>query len=452
MLLFKPVSVSLAAIALIVGLSACANSPNSQTLERNFAADPQLEENGVILVEPPAPPSPSSESEAFSTALPEDFPQTIPLYPNAELIRTIAPNETAGSAAADPGVKTLWQTSDRTEQVLKFYEEQFKQPDWQILPPVTQGETPPSLMARRGLDLVVNIAVEPQVVTGENLPEMVEFVVGYVRSNSAETTDKTPASPLPDTIVLEAATPTSQTTPETSTASANRAELDSVPEQLRPYLVDLEKMGIEIAKPSGNGNANATESPVDFNQGISRKQFARWLLEVNNKIYANQPGKQVRLAAATAKPAFSDVSTNHPDFAVIQGLAEAGIIPSSLGGDSNATTFRPDAPVIREQLLLWKVPLDIRSNLPSASVDAIKETWGFQDAGKIDPNALRAVYADYQNGERSNIRRAFGYTTLFQPKKEVTRAEAAAALWFFGSQGEGLTVPDAMANPSPVTP
>jgi hypothetical protein len=211
-------------------------------------------------------------------------------------------------------------------------------------------------------------------------------------------------------------------------------------------------MGIAIAQPSGNTSANATQSPVDLNQGITRKQFARWLLEVNNKIYANQAGKQVRLAPTTANPAFSDVNSNHPDFPVIQGLAEAGIIPSALSGDSSATTFRPDAIITREQLLLWKVPLDLRSNLPSASVDAIKESWGFQDASKIDPNALRAVYADYQNGEQSNIRRAFGYTTLFQPKKEVTRAEAAAALWFFGVKGEGLTVPDAMENPSPVAP
>jgi len=33
----------------------------------------------------------------------------------------------------------------------------------------------------------------------------------------------------------------------------------------------------------------------------------------------------------------------------------------------------------------------------------------------------------------------FGYTTLFQPKKPVTRAEAAASLWYFGFQGDGIT-------------
>jgi len=81
--------------------------------------------------------------------------------------------------------------------------------------------------------------------------------------------------------------------------------------------------------------------------------------------------------------------------------------------------------------------------LPSASIDAVKQTWGFQDVSKIDPKALRAVLADFQNGEFANIRRVFGYTTLFQPKKPVTRAEAAATLWYFGSQGEGLSAKEA---------
>jgi len=67
------------------------------------------------------------------------------------------------------------------------------------------------------------------------------------------------------------------------------------------------------------------------------------------------------------------------------------------------------------------------------------------------------VLADFQNSDRSNIRRVFGYTTLFQPKKPVTRAEAAAALWYFGSSSEGLSAQDAIQlksqqNQPPATP
>ena len=95
-------------------------------------------------------------------------------------------------------------------------------------------------------------------------------------------------------------------------------------------------------------------------------------------------------------------------------------------------------------MLLWNIPLDTRQGLPSASLDTVKQTWGFQDTGKIDPKALRAVIADNQNGENSNIRRVFGYTTLFQPKRAVTRAEAAAALWYFGTESDGITAKEAL--------
>ncbi|NET52777.1 MAG: S-layer homology domain-containing protein, partial [Merismopedia sp. SIO2A8] len=176
---------------------------------------------------------------------------------------------------------------------------------------------------------------------------------------------------------------------------------------------------------------------------ISRSEYAHWLVETNNRIYANRPGLQIRLASEQAQPAFQDLPSSHPNFPSIQGLAEAGLIPSPLSGNATAVLFRPDAPLTRETLVLWKVPLDSRQALPSASVEAVKQTWGFQDTAKIDPKALAAVLADFQNGEFANIRRILGYTTIFQPQKPVTRAQAAAALWYFGSQGEGISAQEA---------
>ena len=176
----------------------------------------------------------------------------------------------------------------------------------------------------------------------------------------------------------------------------------------------------------------------------SRREFARLLVAANNQIHANRPSQQIRAASPTAQPAFGDVPTTDPDFPIIQGLAEAGLIPSRLSGDATAVLFRPDAPLTREQLILWKVPLDTRQALPNASAEAVRESWGFQDVARIEPRALRAVLADFQNGEQSNIRRAFGYTTLFQPKKPVTRAEAAAVVWYFGSAGEGISAREAL--------
>ena len=90
------------------------------------------------------------------------------------------------------------------------------------------------------------------------------------------------------------------------------------------------------------------------------------------------------------------------------------------------------------------MPLDNRKALPSATIEQVKETWGFQDATKISPKALKAVYSDFQNGEKANIRRVFGFTTLFQPQKAITRAQAAVSLWYFGFQGEGVSAKEAL--------
>jgi S-layer homology domain len=179
---------------------------------------------------------------------------------------------------------------------------------------------------------------------------------------------------------------------------------------------------------------------------VSRRQFARWLFAVNNRLYADRPGQQIRATSTTVTPIFRDIPSTDPDFTLIQGLAEAGILPSPLRGNATVTQFRPDAPLTREQMVLWKVPLDARQSLPTATIDRITQTWNFQDSSQISGEALGAVLLDFQNGELSNIRRVFGYTTLFQPQKPVTQGEAIVALGYFGFQGQGVS---ASNPPSP---
>jgi hypothetical protein len=185
------------------------------------------------------------------------------------------------------------------------------------------------------------------------------------------------------------------------------------------------------------------------NQHVSRRDFARWLVHANNRMHPKQPGKFIHPAARTEEPAFKDVPSTDPDFPYIQGLAEAGVIPSPLSGDINNINFGPDEPLTRQQMLLWKVPLDTREPFPTTTVEKVNEAWGFRDASKIDADALGAVMLDFSNGDFSNIRRVYGYTTLFHPKFPVTRAEAAASLWYFGFQGDGVSAEEILkANSS----
>nr|WP_324631240.1 S-layer homology domain-containing protein [Phormidium sp. CCY1219] len=447
-------------LLVLVSLSACANRPNSEQLEQTFAPDPSLQENPVTLGESTVAPVTGDAGADSPAKLPQDFPEAIARYPNATLVEVIPPTRADAAAEATnkpEGVSTVWQTSDSTEALFDFYTTQFQQSNWEIVPQ-PEAAQPDKLTARKGDELVVtltldpNPALSPAAETANQGPQTTQFILQYREGDRATT--ELPVEPSTDTEEIAATEPTdTEATPPNSTDAQTPTGLESVPEQLRPYLADLEQLGVlRLDSQSTKTNSDNTQKPLELNQPIRRAQFAQWLIETNNQIYANQTAKQIRRAPRSTKPAFTDVGQSNPAFGAIQGLAEAGIIPSPLSGDSAAVSFRPDAPLTREDLLLWKVPLDIRGNLPTASVDAVQETWGFQDAAKIDPKALPAVLADYQNGDLSNIRRAFGYTRLFQPKKAVTRAESAAAIWYFGVQGDGLSAEDALQIQPQTTP
>lgn len=233
---------------------------------------------------------------------------------------------------------------------------------------------------------------------------------------------------------------------------ANEAEFAGVAADLQTYIVDLQALGLLTVDPApkatGAADAASDSATSLFAQPITRREYARWLFESYNTIYADEPGDRLRAGTSSDTPAFKDVAASDPDFAAIQGLAEAGIIPSAFSGSSTDVNFRPDAPLGRAALILWKVPLDVQSVLPTTTPEAVAEAWGFQDTATIDPLALRAIAADYQLGDFANFSRAFGYTTLFRPEKPVTRAEAAAVLWRFGTQTEGRTAPEAESQAS----
>lgn len=441
MVLLRRSGLSIAlALGLVVGLTACANAPGSDALERSLQADPQLANGGLG-----GSPSPSP---SVTAQLPEDFPAELPRYPNATLV---AVERAIGDNAA---TVTRWETPDSGDRVRQFYQEVLAENNWAIAP--SAGGT--GLEARQGT-LTMQLTLEPGApATASPSPS----------PTASPTASPAPASPSPS---APAATPTQfsirysrgdGSAPASPTASPSASEtpqagaslgdilgggsgsqrftdLDQAPEPFRGAIAALAELGV-FAPPAG-GSAASTFQP---NATLTRREFARWLFRANNALYANQPARQIRAAVGTSTPAFQDIRPQDPDFGAIQGLAEAGIIPSPLAGDAGATTFRPEVSLSRETLLLWKVPLDSRQGLPAPNLETLKQTWGFQDAAKIDPRVQRALIADYQSGDQSNVRRAFGYTTLFQPKKLVTRAEAAAVLGYFGTQGDGLSAQEAL--------
>ena len=428
------------AVCLLAAVTACANSPNSKALEESLAADPKLKQNPVVFSSPP----PATAVETNSTAkLPPDFPTEIPLYPNAELI------EVGGQTdPSDKNVRLRWESTDPVNSVQNFYSTEFGRGNWEIVSrPTAEGQG--SLVATRD-----NLRVTVSLFPTEKVGGSTEFAIDYSKEgseiaaspqpNNSESSASPTPSPTPSN--SEGTTPTPSPSPKSAKVSQQD---DQIPQQLRQYVADLTQLEVLKVRATESANLATASTFPKPNKIVTRRDYARWLVAANNQIYATRQAKQIRLAVDSSEPAFSDVPKTDPDFSAIQGLAEAGVIPSSLSGETKDVKFRPDAPLTRETMILWKVPLDTRQVLPTANIEGVKEKWGFQDASKIDSQASRAVLADFNNGDLANIRRVFGFTTLFQPKKSVTRAEAAASLWYFGVQDQGLSAKDALEAKSP---
>ena len=216
--------------------------------------------------------------------------------------------------------------------------------------------------------------------------------------------------------------------PNSQKQSGEFSDLDTAPASLKNWIKDLNQLGTISPKTGQQFKPNIL---------VARREYARWLLETNNRLYKNQPSRQIRLAQPTESASFTDIPNNHPDFGIIQGLANAGLI-------GRTGSFRPNDPLLREELVQWKIPLDLRQPLPSATLESVSQSWGFKDSDRISENALNAIFADAQLRDLSNIRRSFGFTTLLQPQRPVTRAEAAASLWYFGTAVDGTSVSKAL--------
>ncbi len=422
-------------ISLLISMTACANSPNSKALQESLAADPKLTETPLPV--PVAPPATAVDTNT-TAKLPEDFPTEIPLYSNAQLI------EIGATADSSPkNVRLRWETTDPVNSVQNFYSTKLGSSNWEIVSrPTADGQG--SFVATRD-KLRVTVSLSPAQKVGGST----EFAIDYSKDSSEIAASPQPnnsqstASPTPSPTSSNSAGTTPTTSP--SPKSDKVSQLDSqIPQQLRQYVADLTQLEVLKVRATKSDNLEIGSTLPKPNKIVTRREYARWLVAANNQIYASRQAKQIRLAVDSSEPAFSDIPKTDPDFSAIQGLAEAGLIPSSLSGETKDVKFRPDAPLTRETMILWKVPLDTRQVLPTANIDGVKEKWGFQDASKIDSQASRAILADFNNGDLANIRRVFGFTTLFQPKKSVTRAEAAASLWYFGIQDQGLSAKDAL--------
>ncbi|MEM9451393.1 MAG: S-layer homology domain-containing protein [Cyanobacteria bacterium P01_E01_bin.6] len=466
------------ALAWVIAPS-CANGNLGQSLQESIAADPRLADGALQRDDSAA----GLCRDDVAEQLPESFPIEL-CYPNAELL------DVSRASQADDVMTTQWQVNASIEDVRTYYRDYLDADFWDITDSIEEGSDQELDAVKNSDRIIIRLqdksANDPVTSdsgtsdsgtsdSGTSDPEdtddelssqsesdvQTEFTVAY-QSDALSANQDTNASASGDGDILtpedarlfsqidpnrtdaEPDTTTSENTrPQTQRTNqgASFTDLEQAPEELRSYVEDLAALGI-LTPPDGASSGRVEFKP---NASVTRQEYAQWLLAANNLFYGDRPSRKIRLATSSTAPAFQDVSPSTTGYDAIQGLADAGLIPSALSGNT-AVNFRPTASLTREDLIQWKVPLDRRGNLPSATLNAVEETWGFQDATQVNPAALPAILADYQNGDQANILRAFGYTTLFQPQKAVTRAEAAAVLWHFGYQADGISADDLSAN------
>lgn len=362
-----------------------------------------------------------------NVSLPQDFPDLIPIY------RPTILQDIQRSPQNNPtNVTTRWSSKDNANLVVQFYRDRLAQNNWRTLLNPTDSDRGTFLGQNR--DLLVTVSIQPEGDRTNILMQYVkspQLLSSNTSGNPADPNSTSPSSSTANPGIFSSSDlqirPSSE--PSSPPFAGKFGDFDSIPTPLRSFIKDLTELG--ILKPK-QGNQFEPNIPV------TRRQYVAWLVATNNRIYRDNPSRQIRIPqVATDKPIFTDVPAKDPDFSAIQALVNTGLISAS--PDPAKNLFKPDDPLTRETLVLWKVPLDLRRPLPTATVEAVKQAWGFQDSDRISPEALRAVLADFASGDLANIRRSFGYTIVFQPQKPVTRAEAAAALWYFGTPTDGLS-------------
>jgi hypothetical protein len=150
---------------------------------------------------------------------------------------------------------------------------------------------------------------------------------------------------------------------------------------------------------------------------ITRAEFVRWVVTANN-VYANGNALTVLKAAETPEATFVDVKPSDPDWKYIQGLANAGYV---VGIDK--THFAPNRPITREEMIMIKAQLDEGSEIKTGQFD--HRYVGYSDLDKANPDYIGAMYHDTCATTTNNSARIWGSIKVLNPKKPLTRSEAA---------------------------
>ncbi|WCJ24636.1 hypothetical protein M5689_006580 [Euphorbia peplus] len=180
------------------------------------------------------------------------------------------------------------------------------------------------------------------------------------------------------------------------------------------------------------------EDDVRANELCTRREYARWLVRLHS-LLERSPKHRIapsQSLSGSVVAAFDDVGLEDPDFDYIQALAEAGFIPSKLSGNScysdcskedKSFCFHPERFISRQDLINWKAQLEYQF-MPGIIEQMSRTKVDYMDVKEINSDASPELLVDMLAGEKSIIRKVFGKSRRFQPKKPLTKSQAAVAL------------------------
>lgn len=234
-----------------------------------------------------------------------------------------------------------------------------------------------------------------------------------------------------DTNIVEAGTESASNEIDEDVASASK----KVKHVLIPVAADsTQQEALLVLK-----KLKIIEDDVSADELCTKREYARWLVRAN-LLLERDPRHRIfssSLPSGSIISAFDDVNAEDRDYGSIQALAEAGIIPSKLSGNSNSALdsskvqgevyFSPDRFISRQDLINWKAQLEYKV-MPGIKEKISRTKVDFMDMKEISSDASPEFFIDMLAGDRSIVRKVFGQSKRFQPNKPSTKAQSAVAL------------------------
>ncbi|KAL5553522.1 hypothetical protein UlMin_040923 [Ulmus minor] len=242
------------------------------------------------------------------------------------------------------------------------------------------------------------------------------------------------------------------TTTDSGTADGISLVLETNPESIASRVSEevtsssdkLERVIIPVAVDSTQQKALSVlkklkiiEDDVKADELCTRREYARWLVRMNNILDRNARHRIVPSVSLSGSiiAAFDDISVEDPDFGAIQALAEAGILSSKLSLNSSydglkgqeGISFLPDRFLSRQDLIDWQAQLEYEFE-PGVMEQISTTKVGFMDLKEIRSDASAQLYMDLLAGDKSILRKVFGQSKRIQPNKPSTKAQVAVTL------------------------